>query len=144
MSLLIWMISFIFSLIHTTGFIPKTTTMFFMANTKYCRNGRSTEKQKEKVSHVKNTTAVKRYPRNRLSFIYYYLLTAGRIKVLLRRLKRLLTLVKKGSWSSAWALVRNPNAQRPMTSKVRHWKRLKKMDGRIISAWQQTNTSTKS
>lgn len=38
--------------------------------------------------------------------------------------------------------MRNPNAQRPMTSKVRHWKRLKKMDGRIISAWQQTNTFT--
>lgn len=72
MSLLIWMISFIFSLIHTTGFIPKTTTMFFMANTKYCRNGRSTEKQKEKVSHVKITPAVNRYPRNRLSFSLFY------------------------------------------------------------------------
>lgn len=46
-SLLIWMISFIFILIHTTGFIPNTTTIFFIANTKYCKKGRSTEKEDE-------------------------------------------------------------------------------------------------
>lgn len=44
--------------------------------------------------------------------------------VLLSRLKRLLTLIKNGSLSSACAFVRKPNAQRPMTSKVKHWKRL--------------------
>lgn len=46
-SFLIWMISFIFILIHTTGFIPNTTTIFFIANTKYCKKGRSTEKEDE-------------------------------------------------------------------------------------------------
>lgn len=47
MSFLIWIISLIFVRIHTTGFIPNRTTIFFRAKTKYWRKGTSTEKERK-------------------------------------------------------------------------------------------------
>lgn len=51
---LIWMIFFIFILIYIIGFILNNIIIFFIVNIKYCKKGRSIEKEEFELNDWMN------------------------------------------------------------------------------------------